>query len=128
MLETAPDSSDRFSFPLVAARRLRYSCLVTREKLKTLLSEYGNVALVTYLVIWVLTLTGFAIAISMGIKVEGATSGAGLAGATWLATKLTQPLRIAATLALTPFVSALYRKARGLPALPSDKPSEKPSV
>ena len=110
------------------ARRLRYSCLVTREKLKTLLSEYGNVALVTYLVIWVLTLTGFAIAMSMGLKVEGATSGAGLAGATWLATKLTQPLRIAATLALTPFVSALYRKARGLPALPSDKPSEKPSV
>jgi hypothetical protein len=101
---------------------------VTREKLKTLLSEYGNVALVTYLVIWVLTLTGFAIAISMGIKVEGATSGAGLAGATWLATKLTQPLRIAATLALTPLASALYRKVRGLPALPSDGPSEKPSV
>jgi hypothetical protein len=118
----------RFSFPLVAARWLRYSNLVTREKLKTLLSEYGNVALVTYLVIWVLTLAGFAVAISMGIKVEGATSGAGLAGATWLATKLTQPLRIAATLALTPFVAALHRKLRGMPPLPSDKPSDKPSL
>jgi hypothetical protein len=113
---------------LVAARGVRYSYWVTREKLKTLLSEYGNVALVTYLVIWVLTLTGFAIAISMGIKVEGATSGAGLAGATWLATKLTQPLRIAATLALTPIVSALYRKLRGMSPLPSDSPSDKPSL
>ena len=112
---------------------------MTREKLKTLLAEYGNVALVTYLVIWVLTLTGFAIAISTGVDVdavlgsiarffgsswEGRTSGAGLAGLTWLATKLTQPLRIAATLALTPFVAALLRKRRGLP----EKPAEKQSV
>jgi hypothetical protein len=86
---------------------------VTREKLKSLLAEYGNVALVTYIVIWVLTLAGFAIAISMGIQVEGAASGVGLLGATWLATKLTQPLRIAGTLALTPIVAAVLRKLRG---------------
>lgn len=85
---------------------------MTREKLKNLLSEYGNVALGTYIVIWVLTLAGFAIAISMGIAVEGAASGAGLAGATWLATKLTQPLRIGGTLALTPIVAAVLRKLR----------------
>jgi hypothetical protein len=85
---------------------------VTREKLKSLLAEYGNVALVTYIVIWVLTLAGFAIAISAGIQVEGAASGAGLLGATWLATKLTQPLRIAGTLALTPIVAAVLRKIR----------------
>jgi len=85
---------------------------VTREKLKNLLAEYGNVAIGTYLVIWLLTLAGFAIAISMGIKVEGAASGAGLAGATWLAAKLTQPLRIAATLALTPLIAAVLRKLR----------------
>ncbi|HKY40631.1 MAG TPA: DUF1279 domain-containing protein [Polyangiaceae bacterium] len=86
---------------------------MTREKLKSLLAEYGNVALGTYLVIWVLTLAGFAIAISVGVQVEGAASGAGLAGATWLATKLTQPLRIAGTLALTPIVAAVMRKLRG---------------
>ena len=85
---------------------------MTREKLKSLLSEYGNVALATYIVIWLLTLAGFAIAISMGIQVEGAASGVGLAGATWLATKLTQPLRIAGTLALTPVVAAVLRKLR----------------
>lgn len=128
-----------FPFLLVAPRCLRYSSLVTREKLKSLLAEYGNVALITYLVIWVLTLTGFAIAISTGVNVdavmgsiarffgsswEGRTSGAGLAGLTWLATKLTQPLRIAATVALTPFVASLLRKRRGL----SEKPPEKQSV
>lgn len=86
---------------------------MTREKLKALLSEYGNVAIYTYLVIWVLTLAGFALAISLGVKVESAASGAGLLGATWLATKLTQPLRIAGTLALTPAVAALLRKLRG---------------
>lgn len=103
---------------------------MSREKLKALLAEYGNVALVTYLVIWVLTLTAFAVVISVGVNVDGflqkiaqffgsslqTTSGVGLAGATWLATKLTQPLRIAATLGLTPFVAALHRKLRGKPA------------
>ena len=58
---------------------------MTREKLKSLLAEYGNVALGTYLAIWILTLAGFAIAISMGLKVESAASGVGLAGATWVA-------------------------------------------
>ena len=86
---------------------------MTREKLKNLLAEYGNVAIGTYLTIWVLTLAGFAIAISMGVKVEGAASGVGLAGATWVATKLTQPLRIAGTLGLTPIVAAVLRKLRG---------------
>jgi hypothetical protein len=36
-------------------------------------------------------------------------------GATWLATKLTQPLRIFATLALTPVVAAALRKLRRKP-------------
>lgn len=92
---------------------------MTREKLKNLLAEYGNVALGTYLVIWLLTLAGFAIAISAGVKVESATSGLGLAGASWLATKLTQPLRIAATLVLTPLVTVALRKLRRAPQDPS---------
>lgn len=88
---------------------------MTREKLKTLLAEYGNVAIYTYLVIWVLTLAGFAIAISFGMQVKGAASGTGVALGAWLATKLTQPLRIAGTLALTPLVAALLRKLRPKP-------------
>ena len=98
---------------------------MTREKLKNLLAEYGNVAIWTYLVIWVLTLTGFAIAISAGVKVESATSSAGLLGASWLGTKLTQPLRIAGTLALTPLIATVLKKLRSK----DDKPEpEKQSV
>lgn len=88
---------------------------MTREKLKSLLAEYGNVALATYVAIWLLTLAGTASAISLGWKVESAGSGLGLAGAAWLATKATQPLRIAGTLALTPLVAAVMRKIKGKP-------------
>lgn len=95
---------------------------MTRDKLKSLLAEYGNVAIGTYLVIWMLTLAGFAVAISLGFQVESATGGVGLAGASWVATKLTQPLRIAGTLMLTPVVAALLRKSRRPPAV--EQPSE----
>lgn len=89
---------------------------MTREKLKVLLEEYGRVAIWTYLVIWLTVLAGFAVAISAGLSVSGPASGAGLLGAAWLATKLTQPLRIAGTLAATPLVAAALKKWRRAPA------------
>lgn len=82
------------------------------EKLKALLSEFGGVAIAIYLVIFVLVLVGFALAIRMGVKVESAAGGAGVLGAAYLATKLAQPLRIAATLALTPLVARVLRRVR----------------
>jgi len=85
---------------------------VTREKLKLLLEEYGRLALWVYLTIWLLVLAGFAIAISAGFKTESAGADAGVLLSAWVATKLTQPLRIAATLALTPVVAALLKKWR----------------
>lgn len=85
------------------------------EKLKALLAEYGNIALATYIVIWLATLAGFAIAISLGFQVESATGGVGLLGASWVATKLTQPFRIAGTIAATPVVAAVLRKLRRAP-------------
>ena len=93
------------------------------EKLKALLAEYGNIALGTYIVIWLATLAGFAIAISLGFQVESATGGVGLLGASWVATKLTQPLRIAGTLAATPLVAAALRKLRRSPHTPPQAPS-----
>lgn len=83
-----------------------------RQKLKLLLEQYGRIAIVTYFAIFALTLAGFAIAISYGMKVESAGGGAGLLVASWVATKLTQPLRIAGTLALTPLVAAVLKKVR----------------
>jgi hypothetical protein len=102
---------------------------LNRAKLKNLLEEYGQIAIYTYLVLWLLTLAGFAIAISTGFKVQSTQGGIGLLGAAWLATKLTQPLRIAASLVLTPAVARVLKKWRGPPHGASDEPAppaEKP--
>jgi len=88
---------------------------VTRQKLKALLEEYGRVAIYTYLVIWLSVLAGFAIAISLSFRTASMQSGAGVVLGAWIATKLTQPLRIAATLALTPLISAALAKWRKTP-------------
>lgn len=77
------------------------------EKLKALLAEYGSLAITIYFVIFGVVFAGFAIAISAGFEPEGAAGNAGTIGAAWLATKLTQPLRIGATLLLTPIVAKL---------------------
>jgi len=96
---------------------------VTRAKLKALLEEYGRTAIWVYLVIWLTVLAGFALTIKAGFDVKSVSaSGLGVLGAAWLATKLTQPLRIAGTLLLTPVIAAALNKwrARGQ----ADKPEE----
>jgi hypothetical protein len=85
---------------------------VTREKLKAHLEEYGRVAIWTYLTIWLTVLAGFIIAISAGVPVSTTGGGAGVLLSAWLATKLTQPLRIAGTLAATPVIAAVLKKWR----------------
>ena len=85
---------------------------MTRDKLKLLLEEYGRVAIWTYVVIWLLVLAGFAVAISAGFGVKSGQAGLGVLGAAWVATKLTQPLRIAGTLVLTPAIAAMLKKWR----------------
>jgi hypothetical protein len=92
---------------------------VTRDKLKRLLEEYGRVAIWTYVVIWLIVLAGFAVAISAGFDVKSRQAGVGVLGAAWVATKLTQPLRIAGTLVLTPAIAALLKKWRRRPPLPA---------
>lgn len=81
-----------------------------KERFKSLISEYGSIAFLVYLAIFVCTIVGFAAAISAGMDVEGAAETTGLWGAAWLATKLTQPLRIAATAVLTPLVAAVWHR------------------
>jgi hypothetical protein len=83
-----------------------------KARLTDLLAEYGKVAIYLYLAIFVLVLAGFTVAIAAGVEVESAAGGAGLLGAAWLATKLTQPLRILATLALTPVLGRLLQRLR----------------
>jgi hypothetical protein len=83
------------------------------EKLKKLLAEYGTVALVVYLVLFAATLVGFWSAIQLGWRPSSAGGNVGALAAAYLATKVTQPLRIAATLFLTPFVAAGYERVVG---------------
>ena len=83
---------------------------VMKEKLQKMMAEYGRVALAVYLGIFAVTMTGFSIAIAQGFEVEGASATAGTLGAAWLATKLTQPIRIGVTLALTPVIGAVLKK------------------
>jgi hypothetical protein len=89
------------------------------EKLKALLTRYGRVAMITYFAIFALVYAGFYAAIAAGVQPEGVGAGVGTLGGAYLATKLTQPIRIGATLLLTPIIDALVRRFRP----PQDVPS-----
>lgn len=89
-----------------------------RINLKELLAEYGRVAIVVYLVIFAATLLGSWMAIRMGWRPAGVAGNAGTLAAAYLATKVTQPLRIAATVVLTPLVAKVHERitrGRGKP-------------
>lgn len=84
-----------------------------RKTLKDILAEYGTVALVVYLVLFFAVLAGSWTAIQFGWRPSSAGGNVGAFTAAYLATKLTQPLRIAATLALTPLAAKLYERIAG---------------
>jgi hypothetical protein len=104
-----------------------------RERFNRLIAECGALVLWVYFGIFALVLCGFALAISLGFHVQGAAGAVGTWGAAYLATKLTQPLRIAATLALTPTLAGLLRRWRKKPdaqapvETPHDVPPGAPS-
>jgi hypothetical protein len=83
-----------------------------RKTLKQIATEYGAVAVVVYLAIFAAVLLGSWAAIHFGWKPESAGGRVGSFTAAYIATKLTQPLRIAATLALTPLVAKAYERMR----------------
>ena len=88
-----------------------------KERLKEQLEEYGKVALVTYIVLSVLTIAGFSIAIAIGVEPSSATGVLGVIGAGWAAAKATMPIRILIVLAITPPIAALLsRRKRRKPA------------
>lgn len=86
-----------------------------KQRFEALVAEYGKFVLPLYFGIFFLTWTGFAFAIQSGFEVEGAAAGAGTWGAAYLATKLTQPVRIGATLVLTPLVARLFGHRKKAP-------------
>jgi len=81
-----------------------------KERLSAHMEQYGKIALYTYLVLSLTAIIGFSIAIGMGVSPSSATGVLGVVGAGWIAAKATMPLRILATLGLTPLVAALVRR------------------
>jgi hypothetical protein len=81
-------------------------------RLKELFEKYGQLALIIYFVLFGLVLAGFIVAIATGMKVQSTAGSVGIVGAAWVATKLTQPFRILATLALVPIVARLRQRRK----------------
>jgi hypothetical protein len=79
-------------------------------KIQNLLTEYGPVAIVVYFTIFFLVLLSAWTAIHLGWRPESVTGSVGTFTAAYLVTKVTQPLRIAGTLALTPLAAIAYRR------------------
>ena len=108
---TTEPSTEAAPAPVVPAKKPSL-----KVRLKKLIAEYGNVALVTYLALSLIAIAGFSLAIGFGFGADSAGDVLGTIGAGWLAAKATVPLRILATLALTPLIGKLLqrrRKARG---------------
>ena len=89
-----------------------------RERYDDLVARYGKVAVVTYFSIFFSVLFGFWAALTSGADLAGgfqslgfdtasATSRSGTFVVAYGFTKLTQPVRIAATLLLTPLLARL---------------------
>ena len=84
------------------------------------MAEYGMVALGVWFAIFFTVMGGFTIAISNGIEIDGAIGNAGILGGAYAATQLTKPLRLMATLALTPVVARFLRRSDGDKEVPPD--------
>jgi len=90
----------------------RGAMAVVRTKLTGLIEEYGKLAIFVYFGIFFAVWSGIALAIRMGWQTESAAGTAGTWAAAYVITKLTQPLRIAATLVITPALGVLYKRLR----------------
>ena len=84
-----------------------------RRTFQTLLAEYGAVFVIVYFTIFFAVLGAFWVGITTGWRPASAAGSAGAFTAAYLATKVTQPLRIAASVALTPLVARAYEKVHG---------------
>ena len=83
-----------------------------KERLKSLMAEYGNIAITIYLSIFALTLSGFFIAIKAGFEVDSGSEKTGTVVIAYAATKALQPIRILLTLALTPVIARFLRRKK----------------
>lgn len=81
-----------------------------RKTLQHVLAQYGPIAVVLYLVIFASVLGASYFAIRAGWAPESVAGKTSTFAAAYIVTKLTQPLRIVATAALTPLVGRWYKR------------------
>ena len=81
-----------------------------RKTLKHIAVEYGSIAVAVYLTIFALVLVGFWAAIRFGWSSSSTAANVGAWTAAYIATKVAQPLRILATVAITPLIARLYER------------------
>jgi len=91
-----------------------------RKKWKEIVEEYGKLAFVVYMTIFITTLIGFFILLKLGFSdmllewFEGSISEDMLTASTgvlaYALTKLTQPVRIFLTISLLPIISRLRKQ------------------
>jgi hypothetical protein len=84
-----------------------------KKTVQNLLAEYGTVALIVYFAIFFAVLGGFWLGIRFGWRPTSVAGSAGTLAAAYIATKLTQPIRIAATVVITPIAAKIYERMRG---------------
>lgn len=82
-------------------------------RFRHLVVEYGAIALIVHYVIFAIVITGFWAAIRMGWRPTDTMANVGAWTAAYIAAKITQPARIVATIAITPFVARLYERMTG---------------
>lgn len=81
-----------------------------KRTLKEILAEYGAIAVVVYLVLFAVVMIGAYFAIRFGWTTNSAAGTAGIWTAAYIVTKITQPLRIAATVVLSAFIGRLWER------------------
>lgn len=100
-----------------------------QERFKGLVAEYGPLLFAVYFSIFGLVFVGSALLgkpqleklmewaqRTLGVNLGGAAATAGAWTLAYLFTKAMQPLRIAATIALTPLVASIWHRLRRVPA------------
>jgi hypothetical protein len=92
---------------------LRRAIASSFARFRELILEYGIIALIVHYIIFAIVIVGFWLAIRSGWRSTSAAGTAGTWGAAYIAAKITQPLRIIATLAITPFVARAYERITG---------------
>jgi uncharacterized membrane protein len=93
-----------------------------RKTLKNILAEYGVIAVVVYLTLFTVVFVGSYFAIRLGWTPGTTVGQAGMWTAAYIVTKISQPLRIAATVIITTFVGRIWENRRR--AEPSQAPPD----